>query len=56
MNYFDRAWLLNLGLDEKEAERFLRLSYLTGHAKQPVIEAEQLADLLEMLRREGGNQ
>jgi hypothetical protein len=54
--FFDRIGLLNLGLDEIDVYRMFRFTYWTGHEKQPVVEAERLADLLEMLRIEGGTQ
>jgi hypothetical protein len=51
--YLDRDGLLALGLDAGTAGRLLRDSALSGHGKRPVVEAEQLAELLAMLGCEG---
>jgi hypothetical protein len=48
-DYLDRDGLLALGLDEADIDRLLRDTPLTGHGGRAVVEAERLADLLEML-------
>jgi hypothetical protein len=54
-DYLDRDGLVALGLDQAEVDRLLRDTPLTGHFGRPVVEAEFLPELLEMLRREGGD-
>jgi hypothetical protein len=54
-DYLDRDALQALGVDEADIARLLQATPLTGHDGRPVIEAEQLAELLEMLRRGGGD-
>jgi hypothetical protein len=53
-DYLDRSGLLALGLDEADVTRLLRDTPLTGHDGRPVIETKRLPELLEMLRRAGG--
>jgi hypothetical protein len=55
-DYLDRSGLLSLGFDENDADHLLRLTCLTGHDNLPVVESERLAELLEMLGAQGGNE
>jgi hypothetical protein len=48
-DYLTRDDLLLAGLSEDEADAVLRLSPLTGHGGQPVLEADRLEDLLAQL-------
>jgi hypothetical protein len=50
--YLDRDALLALDLSEEDVDRLLRGTPLSGHYRRPVVEATQLAELLEMLRGE----
>lgn len=52
LDYLDRDALLALGVDEADVDRLLRETPLTGHGGRPVVEAERLSELLEMLRRD----
>jgi hypothetical protein len=52
--YLDRDGLLALDIDPADVDRLLRNTPLTGHDGRPVVEAERLPELLEMLRRERG--
>jgi len=53
-DYLDRDDLLALDLDEATVDRLLRDTPLSGEGGRPVVEAERLEDLLEMLRQERG--
>jgi hypothetical protein len=51
-DYLGRADLEALGRDQRVIERLLHDTALTGHAGEPVVEAERLVDLLGLLERE----
>lgn len=53
-DYFDRHGLLSLGISEAEADALLTRSQATGNQGRPIIEADRLDDLLEVLRQERG--
>jgi hypothetical protein len=50
-DYLDCDALLALGLAECDVDRLLRDTPHTGHGGRPVVEAERLAELLDMIRR-----
>jgi hypothetical protein len=52
-DYLDRDALLDLDLDPSTVDKLLRATELSGH-NGPIIEAERLPDLLEMLELEEG--
>jgi hypothetical protein len=51
-DYLTRDDLLALGLDPREADAVLALSDLTGHGGEPSVAADQLDDLLGLIRHE----
>lgn len=51
-DYLDKDDLLALEIDEADVDRLLRNTPLTGHGRRPVVEAERLHEILEMLHRE----
>ena len=53
-DYLDRDALRALDIDEAAIDRLLRSTPLSGHDGRPVVEADRLDELLEMLHREEG--
>jgi hypothetical protein len=51
-DYLDRDGLLALDIDEADVDCLLRNTPVTGHGGRPVVEAELLPELLEMLREQ----
>jgi hypothetical protein len=51
-DYLDRDWLLALGLDKADVDRLLRDSPLPGHCGRPLVVADRLQDLLQMLHED----
>ncbi len=54
IDYLDRDDLLARGIDEADVDLLLRDTPPTGDDGRPVVEAERLPHLLEMLRWRGG--
>jgi hypothetical protein len=52
-SYLGRADLEALGLPPAVVSRLLRNTPFTGHDDEPVVEADRLQELLDMLDREG---
>jgi hypothetical protein len=51
-DYLDENGLRSLGLEKATIERLLQDTPLRGNGGRPVVEANRLTELLDMLRRE----
>jgi hypothetical protein len=50
-DFLDRDGLLALGLDEHVIDRLLRDTSHSGHDGRPVVDADRLPELLDMIQR-----